>query len=512
MTTGSIDEDSRAGAEEGASDADRMLLAAIEAAPLGIGVLDGRLRLLRANLALERALDADLLRPHAVDALRRAVSVRVSDVAERDEGGRWRVRMFPLPGDGASEGVGVVVDDAGLLEAERQALAGVLDERVLAQETIDALATELAILDDRGRILMVNRAWREFGSDNDPGGRDFVGASYLAACASAAPGSEGAQDARRFAEALRDLIAGRRERVELEYPCHSPDEQRWFLARAARFISDGELRIVVTHENITARRRSEERHRHIAHTLQAGLLPATLPEPAGLELAARCRAQGEGLEVGGDFYDVFPDGDGWLMVIGDVCGKGPEAAAVTAEARWTIRSIAEATRGPGALLGQVNRALVGRRRDFTFLSAVVARVAAVPGGARVVCARAGHPYPLVLRRDGVVEEVGAPGGLLGVFDSLGFAERAVDLAVGDSLVLYTDGVSEARRGGDELGEEGIRDRLRALAGAGAAGIARGLEEAAVRFSGGSPRDDLAIVVVRAAVEEAGAGADAVGGG
>lgn len=507
MTTGSIDEGSRGGAQD-AVDADRMLLAAIEAAPLGIGVLDARLRLLRANLALERALDADLLRPHAVEALRRAVSVRVSELAQRDEDGRWRVRMFPLGADGSGGGVGVVVDDAGLLEAERRALAGVLDERVLAQETIDALASELAILDARGRILMVNRAWREFGAGNDPGGRDFVGDSYLAACASAAPGSEGADDARRFADGLRDLIEGRSERVELEYPCHAPGEQRWFLARAARFLSDGELRVVVTHENITARRRSEDRNRHIARTLQAGLLPATLPEPAGLELAARYRAQGEGLEVGGDFYDVFPDGDGWLMVIGDVCGKGPEAAAVTAEARWTIRALAGAAAGPGPLLEEVNRALVGRRRDFTFLSAAVVRVSAVPGGARVVCARAGHPHPLVLRGDGAVEEVRAPGGLLGVFDGLRFAERALELADGDALVLYTDGVSEARRGGDELGDDGIRERLRAVAGTGAADIARHLEQAAVRFSGGAPRDDLAIVVVRAAVEGSAQDADA----
>lgn len=481
-------------------DVDRMLLAAIEAAPLGIGVLDGELRLLRANLALARALDADLLRPHAVEALARAVSLRMSDRSEVDADGPWQIRLFPLGegGGAAGDGVGVVVDNvAEVLEAERAALSGVLAQRVLAQETIDALATELAILDQDGRIMMVNRAWRDFGAENDPSGRDFVGESYLAACATAAPDAEDADDATAFGEGLRELMAGTRTHLEFEYPCHSPTEQRWFMARAARFESEGSARIVVTHENITARRRSEDRHRHIARTLQRSLLPQVLPAPSGLELAARHRAQGEGLEVGGDFYDVFPDDDGWLLVIGDVCGKGPEAAAVTAEARWTIRALAESAGGPAELLGAVNRALVRRRRDFTFLSAVVVSVTADPAGARIVCARAGHPHPLILRGGGTVETVETSGSLLGLFPDAAFDERELRLAPGDALVLHTDGVSEARRGGEELGAAGLRDALQRAAGEDAAGIARTLEEQALEFSGGRLRDDVAIVVVRA---------------
>jgi serine phosphatase RsbU (regulator of sigma subunit) len=488
-----------AGAEEVAMrlDVDRMLIAAIEAAPLGIGVLDRDLRLLRANLALGSALDADLLRPHAVEALARAVSLRMSDGAEPDAEGPWQVRLFPL--GAGDDGVGVLVDNVGeVLEAERRALSGVTDARILAQETVDALTTGLAILDEDGRIIMVNRAWRDFGAGNDPAQRDFVGESYLAACAAAAPGSEGAEDARAFADGLRDLIAGGRTRLELEYPCHSPTEQRWFMARAARFESAGAMRIVVTHENVTARRRSEDRHRHIAATLQRSLLPQVLPEPRGLELAARYRAQGEGLEVGGDFYDVFADGDDWLLVIGDVCGKGPEAAAVTAEARWTIRALAEASPGPARLLEAVNRALVGRRRDFTFLSAIVARVSVGAGATRVTFARAGHPHPLVLRAGGAVEQIATGGGLLGLFEDARFGEGALELGPGDALVLHTDGVTEARRDGVELGADGTREALAAMAGATAADLARGLEDEVMRFSAGRPRDDVAIVVVRVA--------------
>lgn len=480
-------------------DADRMLLAAVDAAPLGMGVLDPGRDLVRANPALGRVVDPEVLRRLAPEALTREISLRLD--GEAGAATPVRARLFPVGGDGTGPaGVGVVVDDPEpTLRAGREALDGVVAHRLLAQATVDALAAELAILDEDGRILMVNRAWREFGAANDEDGRDFVGTSYLAVCDAAAPGTGGAGDARAVAAALRELIAGRRERFEVEYPCHSPTERRWFMARAARFTAGGVPRVVITHENITARRHSEDRHRHIARTLQAGLLPAELPRPRGLEVAARYRAQGEGLEVGGDFYDVFPDGGGWVVVIGDVCGKGAEAAAVTAEARWTIRALAEGRRSPAALLGAVNRALTGRRRDATFLSAVVARVHADRRGARLSVARAGHPPPIVRRAGGAVEEIDAPGGLLGLFEDESYAEAAVRLGPGDALVLVTDGVTEARApGGEELGQEGLRRVLARAGGVDASGLAGAVETAALERSRGLLRDDLAVLVVRAA--------------
>jgi serine phosphatase RsbU (regulator of sigma subunit) len=257
------------------------------------------------------------------------------------------------------------------------------------------------------------------------------------------------------------------------------------------------VRVVVTHENITARHRSEQLHRRIAETLQASLLPQALPAPPGLELAARYRAQGEGIEVGGDFYDVFPDGDDWLLVIGDVCGKGPEAAAVTAEARWTIRALADTTPSPAGLMAAVNGVLLRRRRDNTFLSAVAVRASAEPGGARLRIARAGHPFPVVVRAGGAVETVGGDGALLGLFPKARFEDAELRLDPGDALVLYTDGASEARRDGRELGVEGVARALSAVGGADAGEIARHLERAALDFGGGRLRDDLAILVVRA---------------
>jgi PAS domain-containing protein len=410
--------------------------------------------------------------------------------------GRWRVRLFPVAGD----------DDVGapagaverLVAAERAALEGLVAERALAQETIDALASELAILDEDGRIITVNRAWREFSAANDGLG-DFVGDDYLAACVTPAGGEGGDDDPAPFVAGLADLLAGRTDLVEFEYPCHSPTEQRWFLARAVRFETGGAVRVVVTHENITARHRSEQLHRHIAETLQASLLPAALPAPPGLELAARYRAQGEGVEVGGDFYDAFPDGADWVLVVGDVCGKGPEAAAVTAEARWTIRALADTTTSPAELAAAVNSVLLRRRRDHTFLSAVIVRATPRPGGARLRVARAGHPFPVVVRAGGAVETVGGDGSLLGLLPTARFGEAEVLLGPGDAMVLYTDGASEARApGGEELGLDGVARALSGAEGLDATAIAVRLEEAALAHGGGRLRDDLAILVVRAA--------------
>ncbi len=386
----------------------------------------------------------------------------------------------------------------GLVAAERASLERLVAERELAQETIDALSNELAILDEAGRIITVNRAWREFSAANDGIG-DFVGDDYIAACSTPAGCEGGDDDPTPFVRGLADLLAGRTDLVEFEYPCHSPTEKRWFLARAVRFEAGDAVRIVVTHENVTARHISEERHRHIAETLQASLLPRALPAPPGLELAARYRAQGEGIEVGGDFYDVFQEGDDWLLVIGDVCGKGPEAAAVTAEARWTARALADATPSPAGLLAAVNGVLLRRSRDHMFLSAAIARASVVPGGVALRVSRAGHPFPIVVRAGGAAETVGGDGTLLGLFPTARFEEVEVVLAPGDAMVLYTDGASEARTdGGPELGLDGVVAALSGARGLDASAVAHRLEEAALAHGGGRRRDDLAILVVRAA--------------
>jgi serine phosphatase RsbU (regulator of sigma subunit) len=182
----------------------------------------------------------------------------------------------------------------------------------------------------------------------------------------------------------------------------------------------------------------------IADTLQASLLPPTLPEVPGAELAAVYRPAGR-LEVGGDFYDVFSvTEDQWYLVVGDVCGKGAEAAAVTALARYTIRAAAVRRRAPSEILRWLSDAMLKQsdspRRFCTIACAQLDLGQPTP---RVTVACGGHPLPLVVRADGATEEVGSPGTLLGLVAEPHLDDRSIELRRGDTLLLYTDGLTEA---------------------------------------------------------------------
>jgi PAS domain S-box-containing protein len=235
---------------------------------------------------------------------------------------------------------------------------------------------------------------------------------------------------------------------------------------------------------------------YIARTLQQSLLPVELPDIPGVEAAARFRPTGEGNDVGGDFYDMFETGDrGWTVVMGDVCGKGPDAAAVTALARYTLRAAAMRERLPSRSLAVLNEALLRQRDDRRFCTVAYAYIEKLDRGARAGIATGGHPLPLLLRADGVVEAVGAPGTLLGVVPDPDLEDRAVTLQPGDALVFYTDGVIESR-GSNVLDERRLAELLATCAGSGADAIAAKVEEAAVLSQGGRPRDDIAVLVLR----------------
>ena len=196
---------------------------------------------------------------------------------------------------------------------------------------------------------------------------------------------------------------------------------------------------------------------YIARTLQESLLPVELPDIPGVEAAARFRPTGEGNEVGGDFYDMFETGNrGWTVVMGDVCGKGPDAAAVTALARYTLRAAAMRERLPSRSLAVLNEALLRQRDDRRFCTVAYAYIEKLDRGARVGVACGGHPLPLLLRADGTVETVGAPGTLLGVVPDPDLEDRAVTLEPGDALVFYTDGVIESRGDADDPGRAPAR--------------------------------------------------------
>jgi sigma-B regulation protein RsbU (phosphoserine phosphatase) len=253
-------------------------------------------------------------------------------------------------------------------------------------------------------------------------------------------------------------------------------------------------------ELLEARRRaeaSEARARLLARTLQDSLLPPALPQVPGLDLGAVYRPAGGGDEVGGDFYDVFPTApDDWVVVIGDVAGKGTAAAALTSLVRYTVRAVATHVRHPQAVLTALNDALLQQHAERVCTIAFT-RIRLSPSDpAQITVCLAGHPQPLVVRRDGDPVPVGRFGTLLGAFPSPQLHETTTTLSPGEALLLYTDGVIEGRRDGHFFGER----RLSALAGElrdrDAVAIAEGVAAAAVDHQRGKPSDDIAVVVVR----------------
>ena len=196
---------------------------------------------------------------------------------------------------------------------------------------------------------------------------------------------------------------------------------------------------------VTRQRRNAERAAsRMAATLQDSLLAPDLPRLPRVETAAYYRAAGRDQRVGGDFYDLFQAGDGsWALTIGDVCGKGSRAAAMTALARYTLRAVAAREQRPGRVLSLLNEAIAWQRGGEELCSAAYIRVDLGEMGATLTVASGGHPLPLVLRADGHVEQVGVPGVLLGVEPEVTIPEQRVELRPGDALVLYTDGLTDA---------------------------------------------------------------------
>ena len=239
---------------------------------------------------------------------------------------------------------------------------------------------------------------------------------------------------------------------------------------------------------------------HIARTLQAGLLPRALPEIDGMEVAARYLAAGDQNEVGGDFYDVFPSEDGvWTALIGDVTGKGPEAAALTSLARHTLRTAALSQAGPAANLHLLNRAMLADADSSRFCTVVYARMCPSDGHAVVTVASGGHPPPIVLRADGTVEHVETSGTLVGGVPDPVFEDVELRLEAGDLMLLYTDGVTELRTSDPEFGERHLVETVGRMTGASADELVEAVERAAVEAQVGAPRDDIALLAVRVAV-------------
>jgi PAS domain S-box-containing protein len=244
------------------------------------------------------------------------------------------------------------------------------------------------------------------------------------------------------------------------------------------------------------------RHRSaVAEALQASLLPAALPEIPGLDLSAAYLPAGEGLEVSGDFYDVFPVRGGWGLTIGDVCGKGQEAAAMTAAARHAIRVLASFEDDPGAVLAKANEVMLAGGYEDKFVTAKLAYLRWEKRRLRVTLASAGHPGPALVRADGRVELLDGGGQPLGLFPADGQLAtgphvETLRLNEGDVLFFYSDGVTDARNADQGYFDERLADELAALAGRPAAEMARAIQGQLISFSADELKDDLTILVAK----------------
>lgn len=236
--------------------------------------------------------------------------------------------------------------------------------------------------------------------------------------------------------------------------------------------------------------RSERERAEIAETLQRGLLPPPLPHIPGWSVAATYRPAGIENQIGGDFYDAFRIVGGWMVVIGDVTGRGAQAAAVTAHARYTLRTAAALTADPVTALKTLNRDLLAR--SGTALCSVAAMAIPEDKAKPVRLAVAGHPPPLLVDGETVVE-AGAPAPILGAFVADGWSVEEITVRPEQQLVVVTDGITEAIGPQGRFGEERLRATLAGVSSP--ARAAQQIEEALHEFTGGELEDDAAILAL-----------------
>lgn len=234
----------------------------------------------------------------------------------------------------------------------------------------------------------------------------------------------------------------------------------------------------------------------IAHSLQQSLLPGTLTQPPGTEVVARYRPAGEGAEVGGDFYDSWQTGEHYFLAIGDVAGHGPAAAALTSLTRQAMRVVSRYEQSPSRILAVVNDTIRAQSAPEQFCTAALAVLRPSDDGYSVTVACAGHPPPVVVRAGGGVEEIGVCGALLGVLPQRSYDDRECEIALGDLLAFWTDGVTERRHRAGMFGEERLLALLGGLANRPASDVARQIDEAVMNFAPGLPDDDVAILIAR----------------
>ena len=417
----------------------------------------------------------------AGDALGRVIII-ARDITERVTREQERERLLEVEqaarrtSDAAHARMRLLADASVLLERslEHDEPLGQLSD-LLAGRIADACLIELT--DPTGRRRTAGRAQRSGCRSAEPGGD----AQEVLAV--------GQARIREDATALVPLMARGRAvgllTLAWDDPAHRSGRDEWTLIEAVA------QRLALA---IDSAQQYRERER-VSRTLQASLLADDLPAIDGVELAAEYRPGTLGTDVGGDLYDAFAIGDGaWALVIGDVCGKGAEAAAITALARYTLRALAPRVASPADTLAILNEELLRQRGGSRFITAALVRLEPLPGGgARVTAASGGHPPPLLLRRDGGADVLECTGMLLGVEPGAHSPDCHDEMAPGDTLVLYTDGVTEASRA-HPIDPPALALALGPHTARGPHAVAREVVRMAERAAAGAPRDDLAVLV------------------
>lgn len=268
---------------------------------------------------------------------------------------------------------------------------------------------------------------------------------------------------------------------------------------AAIVLDELELRLAAMRElrrERNARHQALEQQRHaerLARTLQRSLSPPTLPDVPCLQIAVHYQPFSDA-EVGGDFYDLFArDTDRWGFFLGDVCGKGPEAASLTSLARYTLRAAAMHNEDPADVLLDLNSALLTQRSE-DMCTAVYGEIDATGSDQTITLAVAGHPPPLVLRADGTVEPVYTRGTMLGAFKDVAFTSCQVNLQPGDAIVLYSDGLLDMHLDGARVDERWLAQILCSASGTAAHQIVDRVTDTLTRLD--LPlRDDVAVMAL-----------------
>jgi GAF domain-containing protein len=233
----------------------------------------------------------------------------------------------------------------------------------------------------------------------------------------------------------------------------------------------------------------------VARALQRGLLPPVLSEIPGLEIEASYQPAGGAADPGGDFYDTFQTGENeWVLMIGDVCGKGPEAAATTGFIRNTVRAIAGFERRPSSVLLTVSDLLLSAWEGVGFSTICYIRVRPSRTGVRLTLSIGGHPLPFRIRPDGSVQPIGRPGSILGVFEGPTLFDAAIDLLPGEAVLLYTDGLIDPRAWGADSADEKLAAFLEGLRGSSAGDIVEGVSQLLPHTE---MQDDVALLAIRA---------------